>query len=177
MKSFVAKDGSSEPPSSGRNGERDFHGEKRSNETHVSTTEPEAKRYRKGKGKEAKLYYIGNVMTENRNGFVVEAELRQVSGTVEREAATAMIVRHSPGAQRICAISIACNMCASATGTTIGWSAPTPRSRSPICSATPTSRCRHALNKSPHRNSRRPRNPPENAADVPGVVPRRREFR
>jgi transposase len=102
MKSFVAKDGSGEPPpSSGRNSERDFHGEKRSNDTHASTTEPEAKLYKKGKGKEAKLSYIGNVMTENRNGFVVEAELRPVSGTVEREAAKAMIVRHSPGAQRL----------------------------------------------------------------------------
>ena len=101
MKSFVAKDGSSEPPSSGRNGERDFHGEKRRNDTHASTTEPEAKLYKKGKGKEAKLSYIGNVMTENRNGFVVEAELRPVSGSVEREAAAAMIVRHSPSAQRI----------------------------------------------------------------------------
>lgn len=101
MKSFVAKGGSSEPPSSGRNGERDFHGEKRRNETHASTTEPEAKLYKKGKGKEAKLSYIGNVMTENRNGFVVEAELRPVSGSVEREAAAAMILRHLPGAQRI----------------------------------------------------------------------------
>ena len=101
MKSFVAKDGSGDPPSPGRNGERDFHGEKRRNETHASTTEPEAKLYKKGKGKEAKLSYIGNVMTENRNGFVVEAELRQVSGSVEREAAAAMIVRHSPGAQQI----------------------------------------------------------------------------
>jgi len=100
MKSFVAKDGSGDPPSGGRNGERDFHGEKRRNETHASTTEPEAKLYKKGKGKEAKLSYIGNVMAENRNGFVVEAELRHVSGSVEREAA-AMIVRHSPGAQRI----------------------------------------------------------------------------
>jgi transposase len=101
MKSFVAKDGSGDPPSPGRNGERDFHGEKRRNETHASATEPEAKLYKKGKGKEAKLSYIGNVLTENRNGFVVEAELRPVSGTIEREAATAMIVRHSPGAQRI----------------------------------------------------------------------------
>ena len=101
MKSFVAKDGSSDPPSPGRNGERDFHGEKRCNDTHASTTEPEAKLYKKGKGKEAKLSYIGNVLTENRNGFVVEAELRPVSGSVEREAAAAMIVRHSPGARRI----------------------------------------------------------------------------
>ena len=101
MKSFVAKDGSGEPPAPGRNGERDFHGETRRNDTHASATEPEAKLYKKGKGKEAKLSYIGNIMTENRNGFVVEAELRQASGTVEREAATAMIARHSPGAQRI----------------------------------------------------------------------------
>src|ERR1041385_3776159 len=65
MKSFKAKDGSSEPPSSGRNGERDFHGEPRSNATHASTTDPESKLYKKGKGKEAKLSFIGNVMTEN----------------------------------------------------------------------------------------------------------------
>jgi transposase len=101
MKSFVPKDGSDEPPSSGRNGERDFHGEQRSNATHASTSDPEAKLYRKGKGKEAKLSYIGNVMTENRNGFVVEADLRQASGTVERAAAKDMIVRYSPGAKRI----------------------------------------------------------------------------
>ena len=101
MKSFVAKDGSDEPPSPGRNGERDFHGEQRRNETHASTTDPEAKLYRKGRGKEAKLSFMGNVLTENRNGFVVEAELRAVSGTVERETAKDMIVRHSPGAKRI----------------------------------------------------------------------------
>ena len=101
MKSFVAKDGSSEPPSTGRNGERDFHGEPRSNGTHASTTDPDARLYKKGKGKEAKLSYIGNVMTENRNGFVVEADLRQVSGTAERAAAKEMIVRYSPGAKRI----------------------------------------------------------------------------
>src|SRR5262245_2434936 len=74
MKSFVAKDGSDEPPSSGRNGGRDFHGERRSNATHASSTDPEAKLYKKGKGKEAKLSFIGNVMTENRNGFVVAAD-------------------------------------------------------------------------------------------------------
>src|SRR5262245_30497304 len=56
---------------------------------------------RKGKGKEAKLGYTGNVMTENRNGFVVEAELRQVSGMVERATEKDMIVRYSPGAKRI----------------------------------------------------------------------------
>ena len=101
MKSFQAKDGSSEPPSSGRNGERDFHGETRSNDTHASTTDPEAKLYRKGKGKEAKLSYIGNAMTENRHGLVVETELGSASGTIEREAAKTMIVRRSPGSRRI----------------------------------------------------------------------------
>jgi hypothetical protein len=75
MKSFRAKDGSDEPPSGGRNGERDFHGEKPSNDTHASATDPEARLYRKGKGKEAKLSYIGNALTENRHGLVVEAEL------------------------------------------------------------------------------------------------------
>ena len=97
MKSFVANDGSSEPPSPGRNGER----EQRSNQTHGSITDPQAKLAKKGKGKEAKLAYTGNVMTENRNGFVVESELRQVSGAVERETAKDMIVRYSPGAKRI----------------------------------------------------------------------------
>ena len=102
MKSFVAKDGSGEPPSPGRNnGESDFHGEKLSNEAHASTTELEAELYKKGKGREAKLSYIGSVMSENRNGFAVEAELRPVSGSVEREAAAAMMVRHSPAARRI----------------------------------------------------------------------------
>jgi len=101
MKSFQAKDGSSEPPSEGRNGERDFHGEKRTNETHASTTDPEAKLYRKGKGKQAKLSYIGNALTENRHGLVVETELGEASGTTERAAAKSMIVRHSPGSRRI----------------------------------------------------------------------------
>jgi transposase len=101
MKSFRAKDGSDEPPSSGRNGERDFHGETRSNDTHASTTDPEARLYRKGKGKEAKLSYIGNALTENRHGLVVEAELGPATGTIEREAAMSMVVRHSPGSRRL----------------------------------------------------------------------------
>ena len=101
MKSFVAKDGSGEPPSCGRNGKRDFHRERRSNATHASTSDPEAKLYKKGKGKEARLSFIGNVMTENRNGFVIATDLRAVSGRAERAAANDMIVRYSPGAKRI----------------------------------------------------------------------------
>ena len=98
LKSFKAKDGSSDPPGPGRNGERDFHGEKPANATHVSTTDPEAKLYRKGQGKEAKLSFMGQ---ENRSGLIVAATLTQASGTAERKAAEEMIVRHSPGARRI----------------------------------------------------------------------------
>jgi transposase len=101
MKSFRAKDGSDGPPSGGRNGEPDFHGETRSNDTHASTTDPEARLYRKGKGKEAKLSYVGNALTENRHGLVVEAELGSATGTIEREAAMTMVVRHSPGSRRL----------------------------------------------------------------------------
>jgi hypothetical protein len=85
----------------GRNGERDFHGETRTNDTHASTTDPDARLYREGKGKEAKLSYIGNALTENRHELVVEAELGSATGTIEREAAVTMVVRHSPGSCRL----------------------------------------------------------------------------
>jgi len=85
----------------GRNGERDFHGETRSNDTHASRTDPQARLYRKGKGKEAKLSYIGTALTENRHGLVVEAELGSATGTIEREAAVRMVARHSPGSRRL----------------------------------------------------------------------------
>jgi transposase len=101
MKSFKAKDGSDDPPGPGRNGERDFHGEKRSNASHVSTTDPEAQLYRKGRGKEAKLSFMGHTLMENRSGLVVAAVLTRATGTAERAAAEEMIVRHSPGASRI----------------------------------------------------------------------------
>jgi transposase len=101
MKSFKAKDGSSDPPGPGRNGERDFHGEKPANATHASTTDPEAKLYRKGQGKEAKLSFMGHTLMENRSGLIVAASLTEATGTAERKAAEEMIVRHSPGAQRI----------------------------------------------------------------------------
>src|SRR5258707_4834118 len=66
MKSFRPKDGSGEPPPPGRNGERDFHGEKRSNETHPSVTDPDARLYRKGPAQPAKLAYLRHVLIENR---------------------------------------------------------------------------------------------------------------
>lgn len=101
MKSFKAKDGSSDPPGPGRNGERDFHCEKPANATHASTTDPESKLYRKGQGKEAKLSFMGHTLMENRSGLVVATTLTQATGTAERQAAQEMIVRHSPGARRI----------------------------------------------------------------------------
>jgi transposase len=75
----------------GRNAEVDFHGQKRSNETHASMTDPDARLYRKGEGKEAKLCYMGHALMENRNGLVVEACLTRADGHAERNAALAMI--------------------------------------------------------------------------------------
>jgi transposase len=91
MKSFRPKDGSGNPPSGGRNGERDFHGEKRKNDTHASTTDPEAKLYRKGSGKESKLSFMGHALMENRNGLAVGVTVTEADGIAERAAAIGMI--------------------------------------------------------------------------------------
>ena len=90
MKSFRPKDGSGEPPGQGRNGERDFKGEKRSNETHRSTTDDDARLFRKGDGQASQLCFIGHVLMENRNGLAVDAELTRAAGSAERLAALAM---------------------------------------------------------------------------------------
>jgi hypothetical protein len=74
-----------------RNPEVDFHGEKRFNATHASTTDPEALLAKKGKGKEAKLSFTGHVLMENRNGLVVNACVTQATGACEREAAAQML--------------------------------------------------------------------------------------
>src|SRR5215471_15533169 len=71
MKSFRPKDGSGSPPGDGRNGEHDFRGEKRCNETHESTTDPDARLYRKASGQESRLCYMAHVVMENRNGLAV----------------------------------------------------------------------------------------------------------
>ena len=92
MKSFVPKDGSNPPATGGgRNAERDFHGEKRKNDTHYSTTDPDARLFRKGAGKEAKLCHMGHVMMENRNALIVDARLTEANGTAERATALEMI--------------------------------------------------------------------------------------
>jgi transposase len=87
MKSFRPKDGSGEPPSPGRNGEADFRKTKRSNETHASTTDKDARLYRKGDGQESRLGYLGHALMENRNGLVVGADATLATGTAERDAA------------------------------------------------------------------------------------------
>jgi len=96
MKSFVRKDGSGPPPpaDSGRNAERDFRGEKRSNDTHASTTDPDARLFRKGKGKEAKLCHMGHILTENRHGLIVDARLTEASGTAECTTALDMVANN-----------------------------------------------------------------------------------
>ena len=91
MKSFQPKDGSGEPPALGRNGEADFRGQRRSNETHASATDPDARLYKKAAGQAAKLCHMGHVAMENRNGLVVAAALTKATGTAEREAAVEMM--------------------------------------------------------------------------------------
>ncbi|MER9197583.1 IS5 family transposase [Mesorhizobium australicum] len=104
MKSFKRKDGLDEPPSGGgRNEEADFHGQKRSNETHASTTDRDARLFRKGKGKEAKLSFMGHGLMENRHGLLVDACLTLADGHAERVAALHMI---EPRAERPQAITL-----------------------------------------------------------------------
>lgn len=93
MKSVRPKDGPAEPPAraGGRNAEADFHGQKRSNDTHASTTDPDARLYKKGKGKEAKLCFMGHGLMENRHGLLVDACLTFADGHAERVAALHMI--------------------------------------------------------------------------------------
>lgn len=91
LKSFQPKDSKQNPPDDPGNPTVDFHGEKRSNETHQSTTDADARLARKGNGKEAKLSYNGNLLTENRNGLIVNTEVFQANGTAERDAALVML--------------------------------------------------------------------------------------
>lgn len=100
LKSFQRKDQDKTPPDDSGNPTVDFHGEKRSNETHESTTDPDALLARKGSGKEAKLSYNGNLLTENRNGLIVNTEVLQANGTAERDAALLML-EQVPGVDRI----------------------------------------------------------------------------
>jgi len=101
MKSFRPKDGSGSPPDAGRNGEQDFHGQKRSNETHASTTDPDARLYRKGRGKESKLSFMGHALMENRNGLIVGAIATRASGHAERLAALHLMEPRANRAEKV----------------------------------------------------------------------------
>ena len=83
-----------------RNAEVDFRGQKRSNATHASVTDPEARLYKKSAGTGATLCFIGHTLMENRHGLIVQTEMTQADGRAERRAALAMIHRHSPGSTR-----------------------------------------------------------------------------
>jgi len=100
LKSFRPKDAPPPQGGGGRNPAVDFHGEKRLNQTHASTTDPEARLFKKGKGKEAKLCFMGHVLMENRHGLVITPSLTAATGTAEREAAEGM-VEAIPGRHRI----------------------------------------------------------------------------
>jgi transposase len=92
-KSFRPKDEDGDGPGSVQPSERDFHGERRKNDTHASTTDPEARLFRKGNGKEAKLCFMGHVITENRHGLVVASRTTLATGTAERDASVEMMKR------------------------------------------------------------------------------------
>ena len=101
LKSFRPRDGSGNLLAvREKNPEVDFHGEKRRNDTHQSTTDPEAFLAKKGKGKEAKLCFMGHILMENRNGLVVDVAMTKATGTAEREAALEMLGK-IPGKRRI----------------------------------------------------------------------------
>jgi len=103
QKSFQRKDqGPTPPPEDPGNPTVDFHGEERRNDTHASTTDPDARLARKSGGHESKLAYCGNVLIENRNGLVVDTELVLCSGTAERDAGLGMAGRIE-GEQRVTA--------------------------------------------------------------------------
>ena len=94
MKSFRRKDekpGDRPPPDDPGNPTVDFHGEKRTNDTHQSTTDPEARLARKGKGKEAKLSFSQHALMENRNGLLVDLRIDEANGTVERTVGLEML--------------------------------------------------------------------------------------
>ena len=100
-KSFRPKDGSGLPPDAGRNGEQDFHGQMRSNDTHASTTDPDAQLYRKECGREVKLCFMGHALMENRNGLIVGAVATRASGHAERLAALHLIEPHAERPQAV----------------------------------------------------------------------------
>jgi transposase len=101
LKSFQPKEQQdAPPPADPGNPTVNFHGQKRSNQTHESTTDPDARLARKGSGKEAKLSFNSNLLVENRNGLIIDTETWEANGTAERDAALAMLEK-LPGTERV----------------------------------------------------------------------------
>jgi transposase len=100
LKSMRRRDGKDEPPGPGRNPTVDWHGHKRTNQTHVSPQDPEAKLFTKSKGAAAKLNYMGHALMDHRHGLVVDVEVTEANGFAERRAALAMLDRHPSHHQR-----------------------------------------------------------------------------
>ena len=90
-KSFKPKDTPPTPPTDPKNPTVNFHGQTRRNDTHQSTTDPDARLYKKAQGREAKLGYLGHLLTENRHGFIIDTAVTDASGTAERDAAIALL--------------------------------------------------------------------------------------
>ena len=101
QKSFQRKDGNKPPEDGGSNPTVNFHGEQRRNDTHRSTTDAEAMLYKKSRGSESKLCYLGHVLMENRNGLVVDTRLTKATGTAERDAALQMAAQIPGGTKRV----------------------------------------------------------------------------
>jgi len=102
LKSFKRKDGGpGEPPDDPNNPTVNFRGERRTNATHQSTTDPEARLARKGPGKEARLCYSANALMENRNTILIDLQVEPADGYAERRAAIAMVDGNLPGSRRI----------------------------------------------------------------------------
>jgi transposase len=94
VKSMRRRDGEDDPPPPGRNPHVNFHGERRTNETHVAPHEPQAKLFKKSQGQAAKLSYMAHVLMEHRHGLPVDVEISEASGFAERAAALKMLKRH-----------------------------------------------------------------------------------
>src|SRR6185436_1844277 len=90
-KSFQPQDASRRPPDDPKNPTVNFHGQTRRNDTHQSTTDPDARLYKKAVGREAKLGYLGHLLTENRHGLIVDTAVTAATGTAERDAAVVML--------------------------------------------------------------------------------------
>jgi transposase len=100
VKSMRRRDGKDEPPGPGRNPTVNWHGEKRTNETHVSPKDPDAKLYTKGNRQAAKLSYLGHALMDHRHGLIVDVEVTEANGYAEREAALKMMDRQPTRARR-----------------------------------------------------------------------------